>query len=96
MDTTHELVISANIDGYNEAQNKAVAEIVVKMKDILALIERAKAVGNSEDEETTPSHLAEEIGWLFSRWQGSYYYGGANGWKYALEYAKKPFDKNDW
>ena len=96
MDTTHELVISANIDGYNEAQNKAVAEIVVKMKDILALIERAKAVGNSEDDETTPSHLAEQIGWLFSHWQGSYYYGGANGWKYALEYGKKPFDKNDW
>jgi hypothetical protein len=84
------------IEGYNEAQNKAVAEIIVKMNDILAFIERAKTVGSDEEEETTPQYLASEIFWFVRRFEGSYQYNGLNGWKYALEHNDKPFDKNDW
>lgn len=77
------------------AGDKALSEIRANIEGIIAVLDQsAHEFGEEETKEQVVADLLSDI---TRRFEGSYWYGGANGWATALANpTEKPFDVEDW
>lgn len=80
-----------------QAGPKALKEIRDAVSDLLNAIDTKADTLDTDHPMEHTEYVAELLADFFGDYQGSYYYSGANGWKYALEHPNKDaFDKANW
>ena len=78
------------------AGQKATEEIRATLVALLEVIDDRREP--TDDEATTKEEdILDLLDRLVAKYEGSYWYGGHNGWKVALaDPTAKPFDATDW
>jgi len=84
------------MDTFTTAGQKAIEEIRTALVALLEVIDGRRE--QTDDEATTVEEdILDLLDRLVGKYEGSYWYGGHNGWKAALaDPTEKPFDPADW
>lgn len=85
-----------DMDTTTTAGQKAIEEIRTALVALLEVIDGRRE--QTDDEATTiEEDILDLLDRLVGKYEGSYWYGGHNGWKAALaDPTEKPFDPADW
>lgn len=80
-----------------QAGPKALEEIREAVSELLEALDTKADTLDSDSPMEHIDYVADLLDTLVGKYEGSYWYGGANGWKYALSKPnEKAFDRADW
>ena len=80
-----------------QAGPKALNEIRDKVAELLETLDNRTDSLDSDDPQTHEQTVSQLMSWLVRRYEGSYQWGGHDGWKTALENPTEPaFDPKNW
>lgn len=80
-----------------QAGPKALTEIRDKVAELLEALDTKADTLDSDNPMDHIDYVADLLDAFIGKYEGSYYYSGANGWKYALAYpTKDAFDPKNW